>query len=385
MKNKYELIEERVKELQNDYGKLSSKELEIKYDASYATIRKILYKYNIMDSERTAPIKYTYIHEHIDDFKTDWIDGILSKEQLKNKYHCPYTTLKSCAKKLNIKRKTMKDLVDYKSLISDVVNDKYTYKQLIEKYGICEQTIRKVLKEHGITHKRDNRKYNFNVNYFDNIDSEHKAYWLGFIYADGSHNLKKYSLTIILQQGDIDLLNEFYKDVECDKNVKLYMNTNGKYYANALIQHKHLSETLIKQGVPNNKSFKLEFPDNNKIPYDLKRHFVRGYFDGDGCISIPTDKSKVSWSMVGNYNFIKGIKEYIENNINNYNMNIWNCSHSKVCSIGKGGRIVCMSFFDWLYKDATIFLKRKYNKYLELKKYNEEKEIEKNRKYKKIS
>lgn len=387
MKKKYELVEERVDELRNDYGKLSIKELEEKYDVSYSTIRRILYKYNIIDSDRGTPIKYTYVHECIDEFKKDWTNGVLTKNELEDKYNCPYYELNSIARKFDIKRKLKKDLIDYNSLINDVVSDRYTYKELMEKYKICEQTIRRILKEHDVEHKRDHRIYQFNINYFDNINDEHKAYWLGFIYADGSHNLKRYSLSINLQKRDINILNKFYEDIECEKNVKLYKNkTNGKYYANVLVQHEHLSKTLIKQGVPNNKSFKIVFPNNKIIPYDLKRHFLRGYFDGDGCISIPKiNKSKMSWSMIGNYTFINGAKEFIEDNIDNYNMNIHKCNHSEVCSIGKGGRNVCVIFLDWLYKDATIYLQRKFDKYLEIKKYNEEKEREYNERFKKVS
>ena len=261
-----------------------------------------------------------------------------------------------------------------------------TYDQIMEKYNVSEHIIRTILKDNNISHKRDNRKYYFNINYFDFIDDEHKAYWLGFIYADGSHNLKRYSLYITLQQGDIDILNKFYQDIECNKNIKLYKNkTNGRYYAQVLVQHKHLSKTLIKQGVLNNKSFKIVFPDNNIVPYDLKRHFIRGYFDGDGCVSISKNKSSMSWSMVGNRNFINDMKKYIEDSIENYNMNIHKCTHSEVCSIGKNGRHVCATFLEWLYKDATIYLQRKYDKYLEIKKYNEEKDYERSKKLKKVS
>ena len=385
MKTKCELIEERVQELKNDYGNLSSKELEIKYDASYSTIRKVLYKYNITDSKRTAPIKYKYLRNHIEEFKIDWIDGVLKKDQLEEKYHCPYSALSSLATSIHIKRKTAKDIVDYETLVADVINDEYTYAQLIKKYGICEQTIRKVLKEHGVEHKRDNRKYDFNFNYFDNIDDECKAYWLGFIYADGSHNPKRYSLAITLQENDSDILNEFYKDIGCEKSVKLYKNKkNNKFYAKASVQHPHLSNSLLDKGVYENKSFKIKFPGDDIVPNDLKRHFIRGYFDGDGCISIPAiDKSKVSWSIAGNYDFIYEMKIYIEDNISNYTLNVLNCSNPKIYSIQKGGRNMCMTFFNWLYEDATIYLQRKYNKFLALKEYNKEKEYEKNRRNKK--
>lgn len=371
---KFKLIENRLEELKQDYGHISTKELEIKYDASYSTIRKVLYKYNIMDSNRQCPIKHKYLYEHIEEFKTDWANGILTKEELINKYHCAYGILNSCARHLNIKRKSKRETVNIESLINDVLNDQYTYKQLSKIYGIGELAIRRILNEHNIKHQRSNRKYVFNEKYFDVIDNEHKSYWLGFIYADGYHNIQRHSLTINLQEKDIDILWEFYKNIKCEKNVNRYYNSKyKKFYANISLQHPHLSETLLKQGVPNNKSFKIKFPSDNIVPYELKKHFIRGYLDGDGCVSYPQNKSKISWSMVGNYDFLNGLKTYIEENLNNYKINLSKCNHSNVYTIGKGGRFVTQIFLDWIYKDATIYLQRKYDKYLEIVKYNKEK------------
>lgn len=370
---KLKIIENRLEELKQDYGKLSTKELEVKYDANYSTIRKVLYKFDIIDSNRQCPIKHKYLHEHVEEFKEDWINRILTKDELEKKYFCSYNTLGSFARQMKIKRKMKRETVDANSLIYDVVNDRYTYKELSKIYGIGIQAIRLLLKDYNIDHARDNRKYQFNEHYFDIIDNEHKSYWLGFIYADGYHNLERYSLTINLQERDIDILWEFYKDIECEKIVNRYYNSDyKKFYANISVQHPHLSETLLKQGVPTNKSFKIIFPSDDIVPYELKRHFIRGYLDGDGCISVPKDKSKVSWSIIGNYNFLNGLKKYIEENIYDYKLNLIKHSQSNIYSISKGGRFVAEIFLDWIYKDATIFLQRKYDKYLEIKKYNKE-------------
>ena len=44
------MLEEKIEELKADYGILSTKELEEKYDASYSILRKVMYKYNIINS-----------------------------------------------------------------------------------------------------------------------------------------------------------------------------------------------------------------------------------------------------------------------------------------------------------------------------------------------
>lgn len=103
------------------------------------------------------------------------------------------------------------------------------------------------------------------------------------------------------------------------------------------------------------------------MPYNLKRHFVRGYFDGDGCVSIPKNICKINFSFVGNYNFLNGIREYVESNIPNFEITLSKCNHSDVYTINKSGRFIVQKFLEWLYDDSTIYLQRKYNKYLKIK------------------
>ena len=253
-------------------------------------------------------------------------------------------------------------------LIFDVLNEPLTYKQLSQKYDICEQTIRKIMDEHNIQCNRTNRIYEFNDKYFDVIDNEHKAYWLGFIYADGSHSEKRHSLTINLKEEDSYILSKFCEDIECTRDIKKYYNKQfNVYYSNISVYSSHLSETLLKQGVPHDKSFKIVFPSNDIVPYNLKRHFIRGYFDGDGCVSIPKNICKINFSFVGNYNFLNGIREYVESNIPNFEITLSKCNHSDVYTINKSGRFIVQKFLEWLYDDSTIYLQRKYNKYLKIK------------------
>lgn len=369
---KINMLEEKIEELKADYGILSTKELEEKYDASYSILQKVMYKYNIINSNRKKPVKYKYLYEHIEEFKNDWILNILTKEELMLKYYCTYGTLNRLARKLNIKRKNKKDKIDSEALIFDVLNQSLTYKQLCQKYGVCEQTIRKILKEHNIKCHRTNRKYVFDDKYFDTIDNEHKAYWLGFIYADGSHNEKRHSLIINLKEEDSYILSQFYKDIKCVRSVKKYYNKQfNKYYAHVSVYSSHLSKSLLKQGIPHNKSFKIKFPSNDIVPYNLKRHFIRGYFDGDGCVSIPKNNIKTNFSIAGNYDFLKGMKEHIEENIPNFKISLNKCNHSNIYSINKGGCFIVEKFLEWLYNDSTIYLQRKHDKYLKIKKNNE--------------
>ena len=372
---KFELVESRLDEVKQDYGNISTKDLENKYQASYSTIQRVLKKHGLIKGKPDM-VKHKYVREHEEEFIKDWVDGILTEKELEEKYKCPYTNLYSRSTELGIYRKNKTDRFDHYELIYDWLRNDCNNSVLCNKYNISESTLHKILNLHNIniSYSR-NRKYFFNEKYFDNINDEHKAYWLGFIYADGCHNVKRYSLAITLQERDSALLDKFYEDICCSKDVKIYYNKDfNKFYANVYIQHPHLSKTLLKQGVPDDKSFKIKFPGNEIVPDYLKRHFIRGYLDGDGCIQIPQDKRKMSWSIIGNYDCMNEMKKYIEKNILNYKISIY--QKESVYQIGKGGRFVTQTFLDWLYKDATIYLQRKYDKYLEIVEYNKEKENE---------
>lgn len=214
--------------------------------------------------------------------------------------------------------------------------------------------------------ERTGRKDFFNEKYFDDINTEHKAYWLGFIYADGSHNEQRYSLTITLKDSDSYILEEFLKDIGSSKNVYRHFNKQyDRYYASVLVQHPHLSETLLEKGVPSNKSFKIIFPDDDIVPYKYKWHFIRGYFDGDGGLSInKKNDSKINLSIAGNYDFLSGMKSFIENNIPNFSINI--SKNARIFTLNKGGRFTIETLLNYIYKDVTIYLKRKHDIYIEI-------------------
>ncbi len=122
----------------------------------------------------------------------------------------------------------------------------------------------------------------------------------------------------------------------------------------------------------NKKHNEITFPD---VPNDYLKHFIRGVFDGDGCIDMtfayktfPLYKKKYYGSrtrILGNYQFlsvmINKIREQVPNKVKTIQKkgaeNVWYVSYTFKSS-------ECI--MNWLYKDATIYLKRKYNKYKEI-------------------
>ena len=111
------------------------------------------------------------------------------------------------------------------------------------------------------------------------------------------------------------------------------------------------------------KSFKITFP--KFLDNSLMRHFIRGYFDGDGCIGL----SKRGWkstsvSIVGNEEFLNGMKSIIQKELN-INMNLYKEKNRRIHSLQKSGIFNVYAILNYLYKDATIYLQRKYDRYID--------------------
>lgn len=138
--------------------------------------------------------------------------------------------------------------------------------------------------------KNFGRIHNVDESFFKKIDTEEKAYVLGFLYADGynHYNPSKSSYFISMAQltQDIDILKKINNAMM--SNYPIHTNIqkeNNKEKSVLTISSKNLSQDLCKLGCPKAKTFLIRFPNENQyFDNDLMCHFIRGYFDGDGCI-----------------------------------------------------------------------------------------------------
>lgn len=158
--------------------------------------------------------------------------------------------------------------------------------KLAKEYHTSVQTLSKKLKAKGIEIINHQNETKFNKHIFDVIDTEEKAYWLGFIFADGYISSRDNSFELSLKGSDIEHLHKFNKFMEHNKdNVKLgEVKNKDKTFLRCRwgIVNKHLWNTLNNLGCTPRKSLTLQFPN---IPEELEIPFIRGYFDGDGCLS----------------------------------------------------------------------------------------------------
>lgn len=224
------------------------------------------------------------------------------------------------------------------------------------------------------SNKDNSRKYLLNEDFFENIDSEHKAYWLGFMYADG-YITNKNQIGISLSINDIDHLEKFNSSIFSNYPIHQYEIKQGyrpgNMYCRVLMTSNKMYNDLIAQGCVENKTNIIRTPNISK---EMIRHFIRGYLDGDGCITTKRKSLNHSLeykvSILGTEELLTYIKNFIEDNdvakINKFHKRK---STHIVSNIELAGNKQVKHFLDLIYKDSTVYLDRKHDKYIDLKSY----------------
>lgn len=202
---------------------------------------------------------------------------------------------------------------------------------------------------------------------FDIINEERKAYWLGFLAADGyiikGKNGAQDHVGITLKQEDKYILEEFKKDLESNSPInRKETRLNGKiFYSNSFeFKSQQMSDRLADFGIVARKSLILQYPTN--IPKEYEKDFVRGYVDGDGSVGI--NARKEYWFQInGTYDFLMGIQNF-------FNTSQKLIKRKNIYVLSYYGNHKVPNLLQQIYGEATIFLKRKYQKYAEMQGIN---------------
>lgn len=213
--------------------------------------------------------------------------------------------------------------------------------------------------------------YTHDTTFFDVINTEEKAYWSGFVMADGN----------VYHEDDTDcyILSVGLKKIdECHiAKLKAALNSSHPIHlrklAGLVIHSKKLCKALIKHGIVPRKSYEELLPP--KMPNNLLRHFWRGYFDGDGSLHVTKNRSTkhgTSWGLN-----LLGSRTLLESFVD------WTCSqellsnrptlhrtrpNSKTFEVKIRKKSEVYNVVKTLYEDSTVHLDRKMEKYLQLKK-----------------
>ena len=257
-------------------------------------------------------------------------------------------------------------------IIRSVKTDKYIECQIINAYqdGESSEVIAKNFNMNGTTVCRilkrnkikirssiDNkRKYAINKSFFKDINSEEKAYALGFLYADGNVHNKKNSFNITLHKKDIDVLQMFTLWIYIDNHK---INQYDENYVNFRVCSIEMVSDLIRHGCMPAKTFNLSLP-TWLHDSDLLRHFVRGFLDGDGCITICNKTNRVRIIFTGYDEFLFKLRDVMFYNIG-VRFHVTKIK-DKVIDLSIGDQKSTRTFLHWLYDGAKVYMNRKKEK-----------------------
>ena len=306
--------------------------------------------------------KNKYEQNFKDKIIQEYKDG-KTKSQIKKEYNLSFSTMNHWINNESnniVGNKKYSD--DIKNKILDEYRNGLNVPKLANKYKIMSGTIYSWIKQAGISRHRGCQSKCKNEDYFDNIDTEMKAYMLGFIIADGNVSIYngQYSLKISIQYQDRYLLEKLKKELDCSNAIndfcqKSPTTNNVHKYSYISITSKHLVESLIKLKVIPAKTGNEEFP---VIKNELIRHMIRGFFDGDG-ISCFTNKSK-SFGFVGNGKIISKLKEIL--NWHDINEEPHWCTEN-LYQIQTSKKEKLQDLYHYMYDNCSFYLIRRYEKF----------------------
>lgn len=230
------------------------------------------------------------------------------------------------------------------SLIIQLYQSGIGMSSIAKQLNISSTKVWNILKANNIEIRRKHSK--IDKTYFDNPNTEKSAYWAGFIAADGYIYKPNKYVRLEINIKDKQHLELLGNDIR--KNVTDYSKHNS---CKLTISSIHIVNILEQYNITQNKSVTLKFPTN--INAENIHHFIRGYFDGDGSFYKIYD-------IVGNQQFLQSLIDSLP----------FKCEYSIYKPKDENSYVLRIrtkslkQFFEFMYKDATIYLERKYQKQL---------------------
>ena len=248
------------------------------------------------------------------------------------------------------------------------------YKEIQEKFNLSLPTIGKILK--NVDKYPKNKIYNPNLieDFFNTIDTEEKAYFLGLLISDGNvfidknnpNTIRSASISITLSSDDKYMLENFKQILQSNTKV----SSDGRGCCQIAIRSNIMANALEKYGIVPKKSFITFLP---KINNHLYKHLIRGILDGDGNITahqIKSGKFLHKIAFCGSCQLMEDLSTYLYNELKlSIKPKVYNYKDRLLSEISVQNISDMHILGNYLYNDATLFLSRKYNKYYKFLQY----------------
>ena len=267
-------------------------------------------------------------------------------------------------------------------IIKYYLSQPMTMKQVEDKYELSHPTITKILKNIPKYSKAKLNNPNANERFFENIDLEEKAYFLGLLISDGNvfkdTTGRQASISITLDLNDGYILQKFKEIL----NINTSISKDGRGCGQIAIRSNLMADDLKQYGVVPRKSYITYLPKINDI---YMPHLIRGILDGDGSIlakSSPKQDGRNRYlhsiSFCGSHQLMEDIAKYLYSNLQlKQPIQVYDYQDKNLSDIHIQNYEDMEKVGNWLYKDATIYLIRKNNIYNSFKEhYNQIKDKE---------
>lgn len=213
--------------------------------------------------------------------------------------------------------------------------------------GTSRIIVTRVLRNLGIAPRScaPNRPYDVFSQAFDDLGGEHEAYWLGFLYADGT--VRRTCLNVALAAKDIAHLQKLAAFLGCEDKARF----NARGAAWLQVSDRYLADRLRDLGIEPNRPRPTRALE--AVPPSARHHFLRGAFDGDGSVSIAPQLQ-----LVGRLPFLQAIQDELIAHASANPVSIKD-QHGEWGKLYYKGIHRCLAITDYLYRNATIYLERK--------------------------
>lgn len=241
-------------------------------------------------------------------------------------------------------------------------NDKATIGSTAKKFNVGDKLLSTALTELGLRKKPiPNNNFTLKHNFFDAVDTEEKAYFVGFIFADGCvsvRNNKISAITIALNARDRDIIDKFSNAIN-NTNIVSIRESNNRKIVSLSITSEQMANSLCMLGVMPQKTYKAK--SLPQVPEEFIIPMLRGFFDGDGGIHYSKDKKRIQISATAySEEIVKEFQQKIDCLIQKDKSNKITGVENKYNAIWNG-RTQSIKILHLLYDDAEVYLNRKYD------------------------
>lgn len=368
------LTNEQLKEISYLYleERLSQREIAKKYGVSHECISRNLVKLGIsLGVKQTSRKTEEKVLQLLNEGK--------NYKQIRKECAVTTTTIHNILKKNNLFE--LKRVNYTENEIEEIL--KYHNKglapyQIAQKINSTRNRVAKILVKLNIKCHEDFqwcRKYEVNHNFLDNIVTQEQAYFMGFMWTDGTVSLKRKCARLALDSKDTKILQILTDLIQPDKpltfkNKITEKNKLKRTTATLTIESEKICNDLNNLGCMPAKTYILEYPKT--LPDNLHSHFIRGAIDGDGCIFLGQYEDKKGLmrykahkvQLVGSKKFLKRLGEIVEEKTGVIGIHSYCERHHKNIGLWTvNGRKKCLQLLNWVYEDSKIHLDRKFDKY----------------------